>query len=453
MKALVFVGPTLEAHVIPEILDADVAGPVRFGDVYRAVLQGRRAIAIIDGYFEHVPAVWHKEILWAMSEGVHVLGASSMGALRAAELHVFGMVGIGSTYEAFRSGTLEDDDEVAVAHASAENQYRSLSDAMVNIRATLDAAVNLSVIGDATRNVLIEVAKRTFYARRSYARVMEEATALGADGAEILALRNWLPRGKVDQKREDAVALLKHLRDWMTQTPVPKRVNYRFEATDSWHEATRLALGEDVSDLNATVEMDGMLEEELKLAGAYEGALEGAAARGLALELAMRAGARPDSTVVQQACSEFRFRRGLRRRNDFELWRSAQRLENDELVRFFETEARLSWARPLKEGIARSHMVDYLRARGQYGEWLERLSTKAEKLRRAGVVTPSLADVEMSETELWRWYFRDCCGRDVPADLDAFAVSAGFREGKEQLRAAVLREAYARTRCAQNISE
>ena len=44
------------------------------------------------------------------------MGASSMGALRAAELSQFGMVGIGEVYQAFKLGRLEDDDEVAIVH-------------------------------------------------------------------------------------------------------------------------------------------------------------------------------------------------------------------------------------------------------------------------------------------------------------------------------------------------
>lgn len=441
MNLLVFAGPTIEARAIREIIDVEVTGPAGFGDVYRAAMQGRRAIAIIDGYFERIPAVWHKEILWALSEGVHVFGASSMGALRAAELHAFGMVGIGAVYEAYRNGTLEDDDEVAVAHAPAENEYRLLSDAMVNIRATLGAAVRSLVISRATEAVLLELAKNQFYARRNYRTLLDQAVAHGVDEAEVRALASWLPQGKVDQKREDALALLKHLRDWAASDPGPKQVSFRFEATDAWHEATVMALGEGLPDLGQTPASHALLEEELKLAGAYESALDGAAARGLSLELAMRAGVHPDQAAVQRACSEFRFCHGLGRRYDFEEWRSTQRLENEESRHFFEKEARLSWARPIKEQIARHHLVDHLRVTGQYGQLLERATEKARVLRELGLVTPSLADVRMSEEELWHWYFRTIRGTEVPLDLDGFALRCGFREGKEQLRAAVLREA------------
>ena len=91
-----------------------------------------QAIGIIDGYFQWAPAVWHKEILWAIQQGVHVFGAASMGALRAAELAPFGMRGVGRIFEAYRDGVLpgsgdepfEDDDEVAVVHGPAGERVR-----------------------------------------------------------------------------------------------------------------------------------------------------------------------------------------------------------------------------------------------------------------------------------------------------------------------------------------
>ena len=84
---VVFTGPTLPADQARAILpDALYLPPVAQGDVYRAAGHQPQAIALIDGFFEHVPAVWHKEILWAMAQGIHVFGSSSMGALRAAEL-------------------------------------------------------------------------------------------------------------------------------------------------------------------------------------------------------------------------------------------------------------------------------------------------------------------------------------------------------------------------------
>src|SRR5258708_5321121 len=107
MSVVVFVGPTLPLETARLELDAIYRPPVAQGDVWRAARLNPRAIGIIDGYFEGVPTVWHKEILWAMAQGIHVVGAASMGALRAAELKDFGMEGVGPIYEAFVRGDLE----------------------------------------------------------------------------------------------------------------------------------------------------------------------------------------------------------------------------------------------------------------------------------------------------------------------------------------------------------
>src|SRR5262245_64197472 len=103
MTIVIFCGPTLRAEERAPDADFLFLPPVRQGDLYQAVVkENPRAIGIIDGYFDGVPAVWHKEILWALTNGIPVFGASSMGALRAAEMHVFGMRGVGWIFEAYR---------------------------------------------------------------------------------------------------------------------------------------------------------------------------------------------------------------------------------------------------------------------------------------------------------------------------------------------------------------
>src|SRR3954453_16869600 len=130
MTNYIFTGPTLSADEGRAELDAVYLPPVSQGDLYRVALRSPQAIGIVDGYFERVPAVWQKEILWAMAQGVHIYGGAGEGALRAAELAPFGMEGVGEIFAAFRDGTLTDDDEVAVAHGPAESGYRAVSEAM-----------------------------------------------------------------------------------------------------------------------------------------------------------------------------------------------------------------------------------------------------------------------------------------------------------------------------------
>jgi len=94
-------------------LQADFRPPAGQGDLLRAALEYPPAIALIDGIFKDAPTVRHREILWALSAGIPVFGAASMGALRAAELHPFGMRGVGLIFRWYRRYALLPDDAVA----------------------------------------------------------------------------------------------------------------------------------------------------------------------------------------------------------------------------------------------------------------------------------------------------------------------------------------------------
>jgi hypothetical protein len=234
---IVFLGPSLPLGPARAELDAIYRGPVAQGDVYRAVISADRpeAIGIIDGQFDHVPAVWHKEILWAMAHGVPVYGSASMGALRAAELHAFGMEGVGAIFEWYRDDVLEDDDEVAVVHGPAETAYRPMSESMVNIRCTLRSAERAGIITPVTRSRLETMAKAQFFPERSYQGLI--ATSHGhVDEAELEAFAAWWPNGRVDQKRDDALAMLRLMRHRHAsdQRPSVTTVRYRFAHTVFW---------------------------------------------------------------------------------------------------------------------------------------------------------------------------------------------------------------------------
>ena len=271
MSACVFVGPTLTVPDAAGILDATFLPPVRLGDVYRAVTRLQpRAIGIVDGYFQWVPAVWHKEILWAIGQGVHIFGAASMGALRAAELAPYGMYGVGRIFEAYRDGRLhgvdddpfEDDDEVAVVHGPPENGYRGRSEAMVNMRCTLAHALKEGVIAEETRRALVAAAKATFFPDRGFIPLVANGRTTGLPEPELDAFERWLPAGRVDQKRLDAVAMLETMRGFLATDPPPARAVTAFERTTYWeraeaafrvnteHSATNLLAALGLSDVN-----------------------------------------------------------------------------------------------------------------------------------------------------------------------------------------------------------
>jgi hypothetical protein len=215
--------------------------PVKQGELYRAALARPAIIGVVDGYFEVVPSVWHKEILWAMAQGVHVYGAASTGALRAAEMAAFGMRGIGRIYEAFREGVLEDDDEVAVLHGPEELGYPAVTEAMVNIRATLAEAARQGVVEPSLAASLTGIAKALFYKERNYSGILQAANAQGFSVAPLRDLAAWLPQGRIDLKSLDVRALVGVIREALIAGLSPLRVSYTFAHTAAWEIARRRA--------------------------------------------------------------------------------------------------------------------------------------------------------------------------------------------------------------------
>lgn len=241
MSVHIFLGPTLSWRDAESMLKAEYLPPVSQGDVLRSVQQGARVIGIVDGYFSRVPAVWHKEILWAMSHGVQVYGSASMGALRAAELAPFGMIGLGRIFVAYRDGVLEDDDEVALIHGDESSGFIAISEAMVNVRATLSRAVAEEIVREATRAAVLDVAKTLHYSQRAYSRIIREASGTGLQEGELKALRTWLPSGRVNQKRDDAIEMLQAIREAAPQPEEPGSVRFHFAHTDLWDHVLRTA--------------------------------------------------------------------------------------------------------------------------------------------------------------------------------------------------------------------
>jgi len=439
---VVFVGPTIarDDHRLLQQMDGasvQVMPPVAQGDVYRACRAKPRAIAIVDGYFDQIPSVWHKEILWAMSSGVHVFGAASMGALRAAELADFGMVGVGEIFRAFRDRVLEDDDEVAVAHATEDDGFRVMSEALVNIRWTLADAAAKGVIDERLRDAILAAAKSLFYPERTYTNILRAVADSGASAKSLGQLECWLPTGKIDQKRIDALELLAVVHDFLSGTAERKRVAYRFENTDAWDGARRLFDRTEVLGRQRTG--DPGLLEELKLSGGYREALDGALLRHLAIEDGRRLGHTIEGEALSATLEAFRRERGLFDPADMDRWTTEQQLVGEaQLVDFVRDQGVVQWVQAVSESDAIERIPDWLRARGTFGALRGRAEAKREALDHAGLQAAELGDAGLTERQLIDWFARTS-GTDVPADLATAAARRGF-ESPEALIGAILRE-------------
>lgn len=388
MNAVIFAGPSVSPRVVTELLDGVCLPPVAQGDLYRAAALRPRAIGIVDGYFESVPAVWHKEILWAMSQGIHVFGSASMGALRAVELGPFGMIGVGAIFEAYRDGVVEDDDEVAVtifdahgdggwngacqpsgAKCAPANRYLSGSDAMVNIRATLGKAMAEKILSDVSFTALLQIAKHLFYPQRSYPHILELAAVQGVCRAELDALRQWLPTGSVDQKHDDAVAMLGTMREFLEGNPEPKRVWYQFEETnfsDAMRRSSRQA------DTNYPNNPDAVVLKALaRDPEAWTRARSCALGWWFAAQLARRNGGGVAAEAVLSQSAAFCRARGLLDATAVAEWLVQNGWTREQLELVLERLAQGARAHDFVGRELEVFLLEYLRWTGEYGSLLQ----------------------------------------------------------------------------------
>ena len=134
-----------------------------------------------------------------------VVGAGSIGALRAAELWPFGMVGVGAVFRAYVSGEIDGDDEVAVGQEPG-GRYRSLTWPLVNVRQVLRIAADEGAADARLAAELLEALRAVYYAQRSTAAVLAVCGRQGAAQVGVW-LRERLARDEHfgDLKRLDAL--------------------------------------------------------------------------------------------------------------------------------------------------------------------------------------------------------------------------------------------------------
>lgn len=228
---IAFVGPSLpSAHQFagPDII---VRPPAIQGDLRRAVDDGATAIGLIDGAFEYVAPVWHKEILYGLANGVTIYGGASMGALRAAECRAFGMIGVGEIFRGYASGILVDDADVALLHGPEELNYVAVTLPLVNVTATLATCRRRNLICEREEQWIAKRANALFFKVRTWDAIVESCGQIEpVRSAELLII---LKTQYVDQKRLDALSLIDALRQTSKQGTLPP---FNFNRTSLWRE-------------------------------------------------------------------------------------------------------------------------------------------------------------------------------------------------------------------------
>ena len=433
----VFLGPSLRVDEAREVLAAEYLPPVKMGDVQALLARKPRVVCIVDGYFERVPAVWHKEILYALSQGVRVVGASSMGALRAAELCSFGMEGVGGIFEAFRDWTLTADDEVAIVHTSAEEGFRPSSEALVNIRDGLALAEARGIISPAEREALVAAAKATFYPERAWARVLSDAQTAGIEPDRVARLRAFLASERPNAKRRDAVAALEYVAATIDRAPSP--ASFEFEPTEFWHRlvstTARTALGGPDGEASDGPVASAVVDYARLAVDDYRALRDRALLWLLASTEAERAGLRIAPEAISAAAERFRLRHGLLSAERTREWLAANALTPEDFTALCRLDAVCDELAAQKGRALEQALADMLKRFGLWADYTEALQRRDVAIARAGLANSSLEDAGIDTRGLLAWYKERF--RPMDGGIDAHAKERGFGDVSAFLREAL----------------
>jgi hypothetical protein len=425
VSVIVFAGPSISGEEVAKLLPGSILRPpAAQGDLYLAAQERPLAIALIDGYFDRVPAVWHKEILWALAEGIPIFGASSMGALRAAELAALGMVGMGEVFEAFRTGVLEDDDEVAIAHGPSEFDYRHLSEAMVDIRSTLAAAELQGVISSRLAERILKNAKELYYPERTIAAALDRLSCPAASANQIFKLRIWLKTNFISVKHQDAVLLLKSLAELQRTGFTLPKMTFKFEYTELWQHAVQAA--KSISETRTPLELSAeAVLDELRLQPALlVEAREKALLRCLAEDYLARQDSRFTATDINIQAETFRKSRGLEDAKDLQNWLDRHRLDRRSFLHLMTQELCMSRTEASLKSQLDAYILDYLHVTGNYEALSRRAEDKAQIEAALGQI--SIDDLDLDESELVAWFVWRTFEKPLSITAQDYADEAGF---------------------------
>jgi hypothetical protein len=120
------------------------------------------------------------------------------------------MEGVGEIYQAYKLGTLVSDDEVALVFDP--DTYHALSEPLVNIRHSIQLAMDKKVIDQKVADIILAGARSLYFPERNWEQIMTLVTGQ-IDEDEISRFLTFVRAGGGDLKREDALRALIRIRE------------------------------------------------------------------------------------------------------------------------------------------------------------------------------------------------------------------------------------------------
>ena len=218
-KPIIFLGPSLSREKAKDILEADYRPPAKKGDLLRLadLTKDITMVGLVDGFFlQDYPPTPIEVYQLATKKNMLLVGAASLGALRAVELEKFGMIGIGKIFELYKTGKIDADDEVAVTFE--EGQHTLQSEAMIDIRFNLFIAKRKGIIDEITKREITKVAKNVYFPFRNYTDILDlTKQQYPRSDSYIESFRAYITNNRESLKERDAIKLIKYMKQQIQQ--------------------------------------------------------------------------------------------------------------------------------------------------------------------------------------------------------------------------------------------
>lgn len=358
-RPLIYCGPSISPEQARKIVpEAIIRDPAQQSDIISDICELNPShLLLIDGTFLQNLSVWIKELVYALQypslEG-RIYGCSSMGALRAADLAPWGMIGYGRIFGWYNEGVTSDDSEVAVAYSVLQSGvYRSVTVPLSDVRATLEDRKVLP----GTKEDLWLAAKKIHWSERSE-KALSEAWKINGEQLDKLLIR---------QKRIDAIGLLKKFRALGPSVEAGRlsvrNLNPLFFAQferDRRFPKTRLRQHEMVSHLALTSPNSRQIFRD-------------AETRSALLFLADTIGVNTRIEDINATKGRFLAEKGLKTREEFDAWLESNHLREADIDRLMIEESRL-WRLRNSLRVSKMHqrstqaIVDHLALQGELGK-------------------------------------------------------------------------------------
>ena len=375
MKITVFGGPTISEQEVKEIVKADYLPPVRHSDVVSLVRNDKPdVIVIFDGEIISYPTVWHNEIIEALNCGVKVYGAAGIGALRAVELHNFGMIGIGKIFAQYRDKLLEADSEVFVKYDRQGNSFVPLSKPMVNFRATFKAALSGNLIKEDEHEALLNAAGSLNFEERTFENISLNLQKENLDPVSLEKLEKIMQEHYIDLQKEDAIETLQvvnrlTLKD--IQTPLPSKNEYDL-FFNAMYERDRKVKGKNI-DIPLYILSNFISLRHPQMEDVNSNALN----REITLLFAEVMKIEPSEQDITKERLRFKKRFSLVSAKAFNEWLEKNDQSEAEFSRLMEDQAKIRKAQmwySIRLGFAKNtkYLLDALKLNNTYVEWKEK---------------------------------------------------------------------------------